>query len=559
MLFLLLLLDTTPLVLSFGSLVVLYFIISYVFFYLFLNTNKSNSSIHSPPSYPILGCLTSFYNNRFRLLNWYTDLLAESPSQTTVIKRLGARRTIVTANPDNVEYILKTNFSNFPKGRPFTEILGDLLGNGIFNVDGEQWRAQRKFASHGFTTKSLRGFVGKTLEEEVNERLLPILSESATDDDDRNYNNVDLQDLLKRFAFDVVCKVSLGFDPCCLDPSMPVSPLARAFDVASEISARRGAAPVALAWKMKRALGVGSERVLRKAIEHVHECVDEMIEQKSKRNGGGGDDLLSRLISEGHEKEMIRDMVISFIMAGRDTTSAVMTWLFWLLSQHTHVEEQLVNEIKTTLTTTNNTNNYSSTIDEQDIYSTCSADDHHHHTALNYDALKEMPMLHACLCESMRLYPPVAWDSKHAIVDDKLPDGTPVKSGDRVTYFPYGMGRMEALWGKDRLEFKPDRWFMEAAAEHGGEAMVMRNDVSAYKFPVFQAGPRVCLGKEMALVQMKYVVAAVLDRFQIRPVRPEEPVFVPFLTAHMAGGFNVRIQRRAAATTTATTTTCPST
>ncbi|KAK9117535.1 hypothetical protein Sjap_016482 [Stephania japonica] len=524
-------LGTPLLILSFGSLAILHLIIFCVFFY-FFNDNKSNgSTFHSPPSYPILGCLISFYNNRYRLLNWYTDLLAESPSQTTVIKRLGARRTIVTANPDNVEYILKTNFNNFPKGRPFTEILGDLLGNGIFNVDGELWRAQRKFASHGFSTKSLREFVAKTLDQEVKERLLPIL-ESAMDDN----RNVDLQDLLKRFAFDMVCKVSLGFDPCCLDPSMPVSPLARAFDVASAISARRATAPMFIVWKIKRALGVGSERILRKAIEHVHECVDEIIEQKKRNHndGTGGDDLLSRLISEGHEKEMIRDMVISFIMAGRDTTSAVMTWLFWLLSQHTHVEEQLVNEIKTTLT--NNSN--STTVDDQDSSST------YVDTNLDYDALKEMGMLQACLCESMRLYPPVAWDSKHAIVDDKLPDGTPVKSGDRVTYFPYGMGRMEALWGKDQLEFKPDRWFLEHAAEHGE----LRN-VSPYKFPVFQAGPRVCLGKEMALVQMKYVVAAVLNRFEIRPVRPEEPVFVPFLTAHMAGGFNVRIQRRAARTT----------
>ncbi|KAF2305938.1 hypothetical protein GH714_009040 [Hevea brasiliensis] len=70
-------------------------------------------------------------------------------------------------------------------------------------------------------------------------------------------------------------------------------------------------------------------------------------------------------------------------------------------------------------------------------------------------------MLKACLCESMRLYPPVAWDSKHALADDLLPDNTPVRAGDRVTYFPYGMGRMEALWGKNRLEFKPERWFLE--------------------------------------------------------------------------------------------------
>jgi cytochrome P450 len=133
---------------------------------------SSTSTHHGPPSYPILGCLISFYKNRRRLLDWYTDILSKSPTQTIVVRRLGARRTVVTANPANVEYLLKTNFKNFPKGKPFTEILGDLLGFGIFNVDGELWSTQRKLASHEFSAKSLREFVVKALEDEVNHRLV---------------------------------------------------------------------------------------------------------------------------------------------------------------------------------------------------------------------------------------------------------------------------------------------------------------------------------------------------------------------------------------------------
>ena len=146
-----------------------------------------------------------------------------------------------------------------------------------------------------------------------------------------------------------------------------------------------------------------------------------------------------------------------------------------------------------------------------------------------------MDYIKACLCESMRLYPPVVWDSKHAEKDDMLPDGTPVYKGNRVMYFPYGMGRMEALWGKDCLEFRPDRWFSEPG--------VFKME-SPYKFPVFQSGPRVCLGKEMAFVQMKCVVGSVLRRFELVPVFSDDPVFVPLLTAHMKDGFKVRVRRR---------------
>lgn len=466
--------------------------------------------LSGPPTFPIIGCLISFYRNRYRLLDWYTELLAESATNTIVVSRFGARRTVVTANPENVEYMLKTNFNNFPKGKPFTEILGDFLGYGIFNVDGELWRTQRKLVSHEFSAHSLKEFVMHTLKDEVDSLLLPLLESIA-----KSSEVVDLQELLRRLAFNMICKVSLGIDRCCLDPSSPVPPLAVAFDMASEISARRGAAPLFLVWKIKKWLGIGSERRLKDAVEAVREYVEGIIHNKKmtvdrERGENCNQDLLSRLIVAGQNEEVIRDMVISLIMAGRDTTSAAMTWLFWLISSHPDIEQELFEEI--------------TTMNEQ---------------ILDYESLKELKLLKACICESMRLYPPVAWDSKHALADDLLPDGTEVQAGDRVTYFPYGMGRMEALWGKDWFEFKPDRWFSEGNCEKGEP-----EKVCPFKFPVFQAGPRVCLGKKMAFIQMKYVVASILRRFEIRPVRSDQPVFVPLLTAHMAGGLKVLIRKR---------------
>ncbi|CAN4087968.1 unnamed protein product [Withania somnifera] len=461
--------------------------------------------IYGPSSYPVLGCLISFYKNRHRLLDWYTQLLSESPTQTILVQRFGAPRTIVTANPDNVEHILKTNFINYPKGQPFTEILGDFLGRGIFNVDGELWNAQRKLASHEFSTKSLRELVVQILEEVVETRLIPLLNQAA-----KSGKVLDLQDVLRCFAFDTICKVSLGTDPHCLNDISDVPPIVDSFDTASLACAMRGMAPVYAIWKSKRALNLGSEKKLKANVKHIHSCINDIIEKRKQtiHENGENMDLLSRLLIAGHDDVVVRDMVISFLMAGRDTTSSALTWLFWLTTNHPNVKNEMINEI----TSINNGEK-----------------------ALEFDDLKGMKYLQACLNESMRLYPPVAWDSKHAAKDDILPDGTRVQKGNRVTYFPYGMGRMENIWGKDRLEFKPDRWMDEY-----GEL----KSVSAYKFPVFQAGPRVCLGKEMAFTQMKYVLASVLRRFEIKPVKVEKPVFLPLLTAHMAGGLNVRIYHR---------------
>jgi jasmonoyl-L-amino acid 12-hydroxylase len=474
---------------------------------------------NGPRSYPVIGCLVDFYKNRWRLLDWYTELLAASPTQTIVVDRLGARRTVVTANPVNVEHILKSNFGNYPKGKPFTDILGDLLGTGIFNVDGELWYAQRKLVSHEFSARALRELEFAVLEDEARERLVPALGLAAARGD-----VVDMQDLLRRFSFDVICRVSLGVDPGCLDPALPAPRLAAAFDAAAGIIARRGAAPVAAVWKAKRALDVGSERQLREEIAVIHEAVMDLIHIRKKEcglrvNGGDGrrSDLLSRMIECGYPDEAIRDMVISFIMAGRDTTSSALTWFFWLLTRHRDVEREVLREI---------TGGGAS------------------HAAAGGQG--KMRALHAALCETMRLYPPVAWDSKHAAAGDVLPDGTRVERGDRVTYFQYGMGRMESIWGADAGEFSLRRWLSIIPDENAAPAPPAAvAGVSPFKYPVFQAGPRTCLGKEMAFVQMKFVASTVLRRFELVPVdEGRVPVFLPLMTAHMGDGLNVTVRSR---------------
>lgn len=377
-------------------------------------------------------------------------------------------------------------------------------------MDGDLWYTQRKLVVHQFNAKSLREYVDDILKTEVEEKLIQVLESAAADAEGKS---VDLQDLLRRLAFDLVCRVSLGYDPCCLEYNSlgRPHPIVEAFDVASDMCARRGAAPLPAMWKLKRFLDIGSEKKLKQAICTIHLFVSKIILDKKRFVGAQSkSDLLSKMVLDGENEEVIRDTIISFIMAGRDTTSAAMTWLFYLLSCHPRVENEVVRELETL----------------KDVS--------------NYDSLNEQRLLKACICESMRLFPPVAWDSKHAITDDYLPDGTRIRAGDRVTYFPYGMGRMKGLWGEDRFEFKPERWISEMEE---GRIKSLKN-FGPYKFPVFQAGPRACLGKEMAFVQMIYVVASIMKRFEFRPVTQDRPIFVPLLTAHMARGFRVSVSRR---------------
>ncbi|KAF9607874.1 hypothetical protein IFM89_003578 [Coptis chinensis] len=471
---------------------------------------KSSSGYVSklPRSYPLIGSSLAIIANKGRYSQWFAEILSQCPTRTFVFHRALGKRQIVTANPSNVQHILKTKFSLYPKGD-----LVDFLGNGIFNADGANWKFGRQISSHEFNTKSLRKFVETVVDSELSNRLIPILSEAAA-----NNSVLDLQDILQRFAFDNICKIAFGFDPEYLSPSLPQAAFAVAFEDAMRISSERFGYIFPVTWKLKRALNLGSEKQLKQAISQTREFAQNIVKEKKQELKDKSSletvDLLSRIMNSGHSDDaFVIDMVISFIIAGRDTTSAALTWFFWLISCNFHVEKEILNEIMM-----------------------------ENPKGSMYDEVKGMVYTHASLCESMRLYPPVPADTKEAAGDDVLPDGTVVKKGMRVTYHPYAMGRMENLWGKDWADFKPERW-LERDESEGKLKFVGRDN---FLYPVFQAGPRICLGKEMAFLQMKRVVAGVLRQFRVVPALGEafQPVFISHLTSKMKGGFPVRIEVR---------------
>ncbi|WOL03482.1 hypothetical protein Cni_G12202 [Canna indica] len=442
---------------------------------------------------------TSHFDN---LCDWYAHLLRHSPTGTIHIHVLG---NTVTANPDNVEHILRARFDNYPKGKPFSAILRDLLGRGIFNVDGQAWLFQRKMAVAELGSSAVRFFASCIVAAEVRDRLLPLLDSAAADG-----RVLDLQDVFRRFTFDSICKISFGLDPGCLELSLPLSEFAAAFDAASRLSAARAAVTMPIVWKVKRLLNWGPERELREAIRMVNLLAEELIRRRRKLGFSSNHDLLSRFMAcVGDEDDnYLRDIVISFLLAGRDTVSSALTSFFLLLSSHPEVLSAIRDEIDRVVGG---------------------------RVVASYDRLRDLHYVHAALYEAMRLYPPVQFDSKFCVVDDVLPDGTFVGRGTRVTYHAYAMGRMEELWGSDCHEFRPQRWLRDGAFV----------PESPFKYPVFQGGLRVCLGKEMALMEMKMVIVAMVRKFDVELAansgsRP--PKFVPGLTASLEGGLAVRVR-----------------
>ncbi|CAK8542990.1 unnamed protein product [Lathyrus sativus] len=485
----------------------------YLYFRFFTISNKPGFK-----TYPLVGALPSFILNRHRFLQWTTQILRDCPTNTAVFIRPGRIHGIITANPENIQHILKTKFENYPKGERFISLLQDFLGRGIFNSDGDLWKLQRKTASYEFNTKSLRNFIVENVTVETQTRLIPILSKATEKNE-----VLDLQDLLECFAFDNVCKLAFNVDPGCLggDGTTGNASFMRAFEDAAVLSSGRFMSLFPSSWKVKKILNTGTERRLKQSIAAVHEFADEIIRSRMEAKEGPtkGEDLLSRFIStEEASPEFLRDIVISFILAGRDTTSSALSWFFWILSSRTDVKEKIIKEIETVRSRSESKT-----------------------ASFGYEELKEMQYLHAAITEAMRLYPPVPVDTKACLNDDVLPDGTRIPKGWFISYHTYAMGRMESVWGEDCNEFKPERWLEN---ENGDGDYVCRSE-SPFRFPVFHAGPRMCLGKEMAYIQMKSIAASVMERFEVVAVDKDKcPEHVLSLTLRMKDGLPVRVRAR---------------
>lgn len=160
-----------------------------------------------------------------------------------------------------------------------------------------------------------------------------------------------------------------------------------------------------------------------------------------------------------------------------------------------------------------------------------------------------MPYTLAIFNEALRLYPPIPFEIKQAMSPTTLPDGTFLPQGSVVVWCPWAMNRSRLTWGDDADDFRPERWLVAADLEEKGAGLpplkmaVMQK--SASEFPVFNGGPRLCLGKKMAELIAVQVIATVAWTFEFVPAyEGRERASKSSLTLPMEGGLPVFVKVR---------------
>ncbi|KAL7089886.1 hypothetical protein ACP275_12G004700 [Erythranthe tilingii] len=432
-------------------------------------------------NWPLIGMLPGLLLHVGRIHKICTEVLGKSRRGTFHFQGpcFANMDMLGTVDPENIHYIMTSNFRNFPKGPEFREIF-DVLGDGIFNSDHDSWKDQRNVSRALIIHRSFHRFLAVISCEKVEKGLILVLEKAALEN-----RVLDLQDLFQMFNFDSICQLVTGYNPGCLSLDLADVPFSKVMDDVEESIFLRHVLPENI-WKLQRRLGVAMKRN-----EISRKNGDSNIENKN------GEDLLTAYMNrgDGYDDKFLRDTILNVMIAGRDTTSSALTWFVWLVSTHPQVEKKIRDELKTILPS-----------GERRVF-------------FSVDEAKKLVYLHRALCEALRMYPPVPFQQKEPVEPDTLPSGHFVNPKMKVLFSWYAMGRMELIWGKDCLDFKPERWISEGT------------------WPI-------CLGKEVAFTQMKAVAAALIHNYRVRVVDGHRVVPNCSIILYTRDGLKVRVASR---------------
>ncbi|TPX36705.1 hypothetical protein SmJEL517_g01205 [Synchytrium microbalum] len=442
---------------------------------------------------PLLGhALEMIAVNEYRV-EWLVDKCRELGEAAAFT--LPFQNSMLTVNVQDVEFIVKDPYL-FEKGDKFRELANDFLGHGIFNSDGQEWRMARKVSANIFNAKNFSDLFSNVFVEESQKLVGQIRTAASMG------GIIELQDLLLRTTLDSFTFIATGRRTSAIEGkgeinadgvySLPLEPFMQALDGANQITSTRVIIPF---WPFMEYFN-GDRAKMDGYLKILNDFAKQVVDEKRAKIAAGhkGSDLLDLFISKGNDDgtpltdTQLRDITLNFIVAGRDTTAQTLGWTFMRMSQNPEVEKKCRAELLAVL-------------GKDGQYT--------------FETFKELKYTNATFLEALRLHANLPLNLKTASADCVLPGtGTPVKKGDSIFLSPYVMGYSTSYWGPDAATFRPERWI-----DREGH-LIKPNQ---FAFPHFHAGPRICLGMNMAQQEAVVFMSNIIRNFSLELVREDSP------------------------------------
>ena len=443
----------------------------------------SPTSPSNPVRVPLVtepwGILKSLQQARKNVLSIIPDIATKQP----MVSGKTGKRWHMVMDPGAIRQILLDRVEDYPKSLVTKNLLKPAIGDSMFIAEGAHWRWQRRAAAPVFSHRNVLN-------------LAPVMTAAAERAADRiaqaGPRAVNLLDEMVTTTFDVIGDVTFSggdtFDRDAvhgaIDDYIAEAGKISLFDILGFPD-----------WVPRP-----GRLMSGKALKEMKTMADTAIEDRAQRGHDGTPDLLDLLLQGVDPKTKrqmntseLRDNLLTFIVAGHETTALTLAWAMYLVSFDQDVQDRARAEAQSVLKG---------------------------RTAKGED-VENLPFIRMIVDETLRMYPPAGVISRTAEKNDTLCDRE-IRPGDTVMIPIYALGRNELLW-EEPDAFRPERF-------------ADRKAVDRYAYLPFGDGPRICIGASFALQEAVIILATLLSRFKFTPVAGKTPEPVMILTLRPEGG-----------------------
>ncbi|KAH6658720.1 cytochrome P450 3A5 [Truncatella angustata] len=419
--------------------------------------------------------------------------------------------------------VLQTYCYYFKKPGLFARLVEDISGRGLLFAEGHEHKRQRKLIAHAFSASNLRKlfpvFVAKAQDLTIClEEVLRMEGEQ---------NEVEVLSIFSKATMDVIGASTLGVELKNLRSAELEMDFLQCYDrmfnqpsLSALISFVDAHVPIRrwLPLEASRGYLEASKEVKRMLAHCIRVRSQEIETEKGARDKGlMSRDLLTYMIEERVESGLdlsdddILGHLLNFISAGHETTSGLLTWAAYVLATEPEIQKKIRGETISL---------------RQD------------HMFLEYASVDSLPYLDNFVRELLRVYSPAVAVYREAIEDVTI-CGIDIPKGTVLTLSPCATNLSTKIWGENALKFDPDRWETLSGAA-----------ASAYGTQTFANGPRICLGKQYSIMEVKVMLIELLSNYRLsrgktlvelgdRPV----PTCSPSVTLRPQGGLKIKLQR----------------
>ena len=446
-----------------------------------LDDSRDKAPVRVPLATEPMGILASLRAARQNLLSILPDIATKQP----MVSGRTAKRWHMVMDPGAIRHMLLERVDDYPKSLVTKNLLRPAIGESLFIAEGAHWRWQRRAAAPVFSHRNVLN-------------LAPVMTTAAIRSAERvagaGPRAMDMAQDMVRTTFDVIADVTFSGDGM-----FNAEAVHQGIDAYIAEAGRISLLDVLGApdWVPRP----GRLLFARGAIKDMHRIADEAIEARRARGPEGVPDLLDLLL-EGEDPETkrqmntaeLRDNLLTFIVAGHETTALTLAWALYLCAFDQQVQYRARAELGQVL---------------------------QGRDAVTGEDVAQLPFIRMIIDEALRLYPPAGIISRTAMANDTL-CGREIRPGDTVMIPIYALHRNRRLWDTPD-SCRPDRFADRKAVER-------------YAYLPFGDGPRICIGASFAIQEAVIILGTLLARFRFTPVPGKTPEPVMILTLRPKGG-----------------------